>query len=277
MKDESLKKAIEFIEELNSKLNLKQRVKKEAINICKKVSHSYSIELTAIASIYIACRVHRTPRTLREMSGISEFWDEKMIGHTYRKIIRQLNIKVPQICPIDIIEPFANDLKLSNITKDKAIKILELADKEGLTNSRSPLLLVGSALYIAGILTNDKKTLEQIANIVNITTPALRIVNKELISNINFLETVTRFKRMDDNKHYEELKEPMLLVLKDFKEENIVPTISKIMLSLRERKISCSLKSIKKVMIKLKKEGLIKIIKRRLNHYRVTNGYIYNG
>ena len=71
------------------------------------------------ASIYIACREIGLPRTLKDISAISNI-KRKDLARSYRFIVSKLELKIPVLDPIKCIVRVANKANLSEITKRKA-------------------------------------------------------------------------------------------------------------------------------------------------------------
>jgi transcription initiation factor TFIIB len=66
-----------------------------------------------------------------------------------------------------------------------AIKILEAARAIRLTSGRGPTGIAAAATYMATILTNERKTQREIAEIANVTEVTIRNRYKELLDRIS--------------------------------------------------------------------------------------------
>ncbi len=122
-----------------------------------------SIECVVAAIIYLISRQHRLPKTLEELEEATGV-KKKDIGRSYRFVCRKLKVKMPVATAIDYVPRFASELGLSGATEAKAIEIVELAKKKGITSGKGPTGVAAAAIYLAGKLTNDKQTQKSIAS-----------------------------------------------------------------------------------------------------------------
>lgn len=158
------------------------QIYRNALN--KKLIRGRTIEGVISAAIYIACRQCKIPRTFSEIACESSS-SKKEIARTYRFLARELNIKLTPISPIDYIPRFASELKLSEQSQVKAIKIVEKSKNEGLNNGKGPSGIAAAALYISSLMENDRKSQRDIAEVAGITEVTLRNRYKELSENLN--------------------------------------------------------------------------------------------
>ena len=139
-----------------------------------------SIECVVAAIIYLISRRHRLPKTLEELEEVSGV-KKKDIGRSYRFVCRRLNIKMPVATPMDYVPRFASELGLSGRTEAKAIEILEMASKKGITSGKGPTGVAAAAIYLAGKIMDDKQTQKGIAGrLVGVTEVTIRNRYEEL-------------------------------------------------------------------------------------------------
>ena len=171
-----------------SKLNLPRSVREDASVIYRqavkeKLIRGRSIEGVVAATLYAACRRCNIPRTLDEIAEVSRV-TKKEVGRTYRFITRKLNIQLKPTSPVDYVPRFASDLQLSGIVESRAIEIINLAIKKGLTSGRSPTGVAAAALYMSSFLLNERKTQKEIADVAGVTEVTIRNRYKELSKNL---------------------------------------------------------------------------------------------
>ncbi|MEM2530056.1 MAG: transcription initiation factor IIB, partial [Candidatus Bathyarchaeia archaeon] len=65
-----------------------------------------------------------------------------------------------------------------------AIKILEAARTIRLTSGRGPTGIAAAATYIATVLTNERRTQREVAEVANVTEVTIRNRYKELLERI---------------------------------------------------------------------------------------------
>lgn len=181
--------ALSEIDRTASNLGLKRDVRDDASVIYRdavknKLIRGRSIEGVVAASLYIACRRFKIPRTLDEIAEVSKL-TKKEIGRTYRFLSRELGINLRPTSPADYVPRFATKISLSNEAESKAIKIIENAMKNGLTSGRGPTGVAAAALYIASVLLGERKTQKEIAVAAGVTEVTIRNRYKELTEKLD--------------------------------------------------------------------------------------------
>ena len=138
-----------------------------------------SIEGVAAASLYAACRECKVPRTLDEIAEVSRV-GKKEIGRSYRFIARELLIHLRPTSPIDYVSRFASELGLTGEVQTKAIELLKEATKKGLTSGRGPTGVAAAAVYIASVLSGERRTQRDVAEVARVTEVTVSNRYKEL-------------------------------------------------------------------------------------------------
>ena len=180
-------------------LALPQSVEEEAGKIYRNAARKglvrgRSMESVVAGAIYAACRICGVPRTLEEIGKVFPNLDKKEIGKTYRFICRELNIRILPTSPLDYVNRFATELRLSQRTITRAIKILNQAAKKEITSGKGPMGVAAAALYIASLLCGEKKTQREVADVAGVTEVTIRNRYKELIEKLNLEEEIERLK-----------------------------------------------------------------------------------
>ena len=152
--------------------------------LTKRLVRGRSIEGMMSGAVYIACRMHQTPRQLDELAEES-ISTRREIGKCVRQLIRYLNLKVPIPSATNLIPRVAAELKLEGKTSIRAGTIIADAKKNGITAGKDPGGIAGAAIYIAGILEEDRRTQREIAEAVNVTEVTIRNRYKELARKLN--------------------------------------------------------------------------------------------
>ena len=188
-RERNLAFALSQIDRKCSNLSLHRSVRESASLIYRKALENKlirgrTVEGVVCASIYIACRQHKIPRTLAEIASESSA-SKKEIGRTYRFIMRELHIKLAPTSPSDYIPRFATALELPDESQVKAIKIVEKSRSKGLLNGKGPNGVAAAALYIASLMLNYGKSQRDIAEVAGVTEVTLRNCYKELSENLN--------------------------------------------------------------------------------------------
>jgi transcription initiation factor TFIIB len=182
--ERNLAAALSELERLSSAMGLPRNVRETAALIYRKavqknLIRGRSIEGVVASSVYAACRQCGVPRTLDEVSDFSRI-KRKEIGRTYRFMTRELKLKLLPTKPQDYIQRFCSELKLSGNTQNKAIEILKDATDKELTSGRGPTGVAAAPIYIASILTNERRTQREVADVAGVTEVTIRNRYKEL-------------------------------------------------------------------------------------------------
>ena len=192
--ERNLALALSSLDRMSSSLGLPRNVRETAAMIYRKamrikLTRGRTIDGIVAAVLYAACRQCNVPRTLEEISKISEI-KKKDVGRNYRNISRRLELKLLPTVPQDYISRFCSQLELSNDVQIKAINILKKASKEELTSGRGPTGMAAAALYIASVLCGEKRTQREVAEVAGVTEVTIRNRYKELASKLD-IEIIT--------------------------------------------------------------------------------------
>jgi len=193
-KDRNLSFALSELQRIISFLNLPKSVHEriaryyeEAVD--KGLVRGRSIESVIAALVYAVSRQFGTPRTLDEIAEASGL-EKREIGRTYRYVARELKIRILPADPKDYVPRFCSILNLSDKVQAKAIKILKKAKKLDITSGKGPTGVAAAAIYIACVLTGEKRTQREVASIVNVTEVTIRNRYKELVEKLGLEEEV---------------------------------------------------------------------------------------
>ena len=126
----------------------------------------------AVAS-YIACRELGIPRTLKEIAKISNL-KEKEIARIYRKVMFELDLKIPQVDALKEIIKIGNICGISERSKRRAIKMMMTVMKTEASAGKNPMGLAGAVLYLACKEYDEEITQNKIAEIAGVTEVTLR-------------------------------------------------------------------------------------------------------
>jgi len=177
------------INKIASQLGLPQYIKETAIQTYKKImtkqliKQGTNIENIATTTVYIATRIHAIPRTLTEIALISQI-NRTILGRTYKRIQKQLGIKIHLIPVEKYIRTFALQLNLNANIENKAFQILKQINEQNLTSGMSPNAVAILILYIATKQYNKRANARKFAKIANVTDRGIRQKYKKMIRNL---------------------------------------------------------------------------------------------
>jgi transcription initiation factor TFIIB len=131
--DRNLRSAFNQLHTLKDKLGLPDAIIEKTAYIYRKVrqrglARGRSVSALLAAAIYIACRQMGVPRTLDDISVISNI-RRKSIAKCYRQIIVELDLKLPIVDNTKCIARIANRVSISERTKRTTLNIIPPALK----------------------------------------------------------------------------------------------------------------------------------------------------
>jgi transcription initiation factor TFIIB len=186
--ERNLAVALSDLSKISSILNLPKNILETASVIYrkaikKKLIRGRSIHNVTAAAIYMSCRQCGVPRTLDEIAEAANL-NKKDVGRSYRFMVRELEAFVPPSTSKHYAARFSNKLIISGKAEAIAIKILETAKKMKLTSGRGPTGIAAAATYVATVLTNERKTQREVAEVANVTEVTIRNRYKELLERL---------------------------------------------------------------------------------------------
>ncbi len=176
--ERNLRQALNEMDKLKDKLALTDAVIEKAAYIYrkameKKLVRGRSIHGLVAACLYASCRNTETPRTLDDIAkGINI--RRKDVARCYRLIFRELELKMPVVDPVKGVSRIASIAKLTEKSKRKAVKILEMAKSLGIAAGKDPSGLAAAALYLACISSGEVKSQKEISIASGVTEVTIR-------------------------------------------------------------------------------------------------------
>ena len=186
--DRNFATALRELDRIASGMDLPKNVRETAALIYRKTVNKdlirgRTIEGVVAASLYGACRQCNLPRTLDEIAFSSNV-DRKEIGRTYRILTRELDLRLMPTSPVDYISRFCSELRLSSEVQTKTMEILRQASDRELTSGRSPTGCAATAIYIAAVLLNERRTQKEVADRAGVTEVTIRNHYKEFVGKL---------------------------------------------------------------------------------------------
>jgi transcription initiation factor TFIIB len=174
----NLMRAFSELDRLKDKLGLSDAIVQKTAYIYRKAEEKRlirgrSISSMLAAAIYIACRELGAPRSLRDVTEITNV-KRKILTRSYRLLVLELNIKVPSIDPMKCIAKIANKAKLSEKTRRAAMSTMsELVEKE-MSAGKDPMGLGAAVLYLSCLANGEACTQKDIAAAAGVTEVTVR-------------------------------------------------------------------------------------------------------
>jgi transcription initiation factor TFIIB len=176
--ERNLSQAMNELTRLSDKLHIPASVEENAALIYRKaldkgLIRGRSIKSIAAASLYAACRLESTPRSLKEVAEASTR-RRKEISRGYRLLQQNLNIRMPVDNPAKYVSKLASRVRLDQTTENLAIKLLQKAKKMKVDVGKGPTGIAAAALYIAAIMNESKVTQRELAKAAGVTEVTVR-------------------------------------------------------------------------------------------------------
>ena len=186
--EQNLNTALPLMRTYSGALQLPNRVEKEAAVIYRQaidkgLAMRRSIENLVVAALFIACKMQSIPKGMKEFAEKTDS-DLKIMGKTYKMILRELNIKAMPTDPLDYLAKFATTLGFSAKTQTRAVKLVDQMERMGLQSGLSGQSIAASTLYIASLLEGERRTQKAISETTSITETTLRNRCRDLIQQL---------------------------------------------------------------------------------------------
>jgi len=186
--NQSYVKAFTLLDGLKAKLGLPDTVVEQTAYLfrkitLKKILTGRSTVGMICATVYIACRLTNTPRTIHDVASAGNI-ARKQLQSIYRFLLQELEIYPESYSPTEFVTRISNESNVSEKTKRYAMKILVKSKKIGITTSKNPMAMAAAALYIASLKNQEKISQTKISNISGISSVTIRDRAKEIKENL---------------------------------------------------------------------------------------------
>jgi transcription initiation factor TFIIB len=182
--ERSLQQAFTMLSRIKDRLGLPNHVTEKAAYTYRKAQERGLIRGDTIgsvlaASIYVAARQSGVLRTLDDISKISDLKTGE-VARSYRRIMSELDIKVPLIDVKKYIIKVANNLNFDEKIKRKALELVDHAQKKNLIVGKDPMSIAASIIYLVNLSESKPTTQAEIAKAAGVTEVTVRNRSKEL-------------------------------------------------------------------------------------------------
>jgi len=138
------------------------------------------------AILYDTLRQYDIPRNLEEIAEVGNY-NRKTIARNYRLWVRKyMDSARPPFDSELYLGKIFNKLMLNGVTQKYSLKILEAARKEMLTSGRSSEGVAAAVVYVASVLSGERKTQYELAEVMKVTEVTIRNRYKEIVENLLF-------------------------------------------------------------------------------------------
>ncbi|GAA5830840.1 hypothetical protein JCM11251_001094 [Rhodosporidiobolus azoricus] len=169
------------IQELATGLRLSEHLQNVAIrffNLAVNMNFTKGrrTQYVAAACLYAACRQQNGTQMLIDFSDLLEI-NVFVLGSTFLKLVRELNINLPLIDPVIYITRFAALLDFGEETQKVALDATRLVNRMGrdwMQIGRRPSGICGACLLLAARMNNFRRSIEEVVQVVKIADATLR-------------------------------------------------------------------------------------------------------
>jgi transcription initiation factor TFIIB len=201
--EQNIVKGLTELRKCAYKLGLPPAVKESAALIYRKahgmrLTRGRTIRQICAGATYAACRQHQLPRTLDEV-GKAFGLKKREVGRGFNCIVKELGLTLERNSVYSYIPRYCDELKLNNGTPSRVREIVAQAEDAGLVDGKSPLAVIGAAIYIASYQTGHPRTQAEVAEVTQISEVTIRNRYKELAENLGItIDNVPRKHAAED-------------------------------------------------------------------------------
>ena len=185
--DKNLRRAFNQLDRLKDKLALPDAAAEKTAYIYRKAQEKGLVrgrEINSVlaATVYIACREIGAPRTLKDIAETSNI-KRKDITRNYRRLVIELDLKIPIVEPMKCITRIANKVDVSQKTKLKAINMMsDITKRGGISAGKNPMGLAATVLYLSSTINAENVKQTVFAKTAGVTDVTIRNIIKNLRS-----------------------------------------------------------------------------------------------
>jgi len=184
----SFQKAFTLLDGISSRLALPESVVEHTAYlfrkiVAKRILAGRSTTAALCATVYIACRLTNTPRTLQDISNAGNI-KKKNLQRVYRFLAKELEVYPQSYNPIEFVTRLAKAVNISEKTERLAFKILSIAQKNNISTSKNPMAMAAAAIHRASIIKKEKVSQMRISEVSGISVVTIRDRSKEIKKNM---------------------------------------------------------------------------------------------
>jgi len=204
-RDVRISQAMDKVNSLSDKMALSKSTEEQAKRLFKNFieaspTRKKNLFVIVAAAVYLACRIDRAPRTLKEICESANV-EQKALGKAFKEMQRTLqgngeeedcSSSADHIKPSHILKPlqviksedylsrFCSQLDLSHKVIQIATMVANKALEMGIVAGKSPISVAAGVIYLVTQQTNKKKTKKEINNATQVNENTIREAYKIL-------------------------------------------------------------------------------------------------
>lgn len=181
----NLKRALREFDRLANELDIPRDVRSDGTSLYRQVRREgklpgRSVEEIVTATLYLACRDNRVPRSPDEFAAHTEYGRTRILrGVTF--VEESMNLDIPPASPHIYVDKIGNELDLEQATVEQAEELIDAAEDKGVFSGISPTSAAAGAIYAAGRLTGEKPTQESVSDAADVSEVTIRNRYREIL------------------------------------------------------------------------------------------------
>lgn len=180
----SFNKAFTLLDGIRAKLGLPQPVVEKSAYIfrkaaAKKILSGRSTSGILCGTVYLACRVTGTPRTLQDVADAGNI-KRKYLQKIYRFLVNELEINPETFSPADFVERVVNEVGVGKKTRMDALRLMNQVLDAGINTSKNPMSMAAAVVHLASVLNHEKISQLKISQVSGISAVTIRDRSKEI-------------------------------------------------------------------------------------------------
>ena len=182
--DRNLRSAFVIMSSVQSKLEISDTVIERAAYLYRKaltknIIRGRTISGMILSALYVACRESNVPRTLQDVASAGNVSFKDLSRH-YRILVKSLDLHVESFNPLEFVSKIGTAVGLSEKAKRDALDILHKAHEKGITDGKNPVSLAATAVFLSGVINEEKITQNSIAKASGVSSVTIRNVARTL-------------------------------------------------------------------------------------------------
>ncbi|MFZ1076014.1 MAG: transcription initiation factor TFIIIB [Nitrosotalea sp.] len=182
--ERNLRAAFAVMSSIQSKLEISDAVIERAAYLYRKaltknIVRGRTIKGMILSALCIACRESNVPRTLSDIAHEGNI-TVKDLSRNYRIFVNTLGLQIDAFDPSEFVSKIGTAIGSSEKAKRDALDILYRAKEKGITNGKNPVSLAATAIYMSGLLNEEKFTQDKLARASGISSVTIRNLSKVL-------------------------------------------------------------------------------------------------
>jgi transcription initiation factor TFIIB len=174
----NLKRAMDEADNLAKKLEIPRDTREAGTAIYRRALQEdlipgRGIEEISAASLYLACKQNRVPRSPDDFAEYSKY-DRKSILRAAKYLQSELDLNAEPFNPSKYVDRYTDELEMSVNVAETAKDIIDYGYEEGIFSGCSPTGVAAGAVYLAGRLTGEKRIQSEIASVAEVTEVTIR-------------------------------------------------------------------------------------------------------